>query len=541
MNQQSLPQQISPPRQQLPIGNYSRETLQMALTAVESDLCREDFAYFMKKFWNIVEPQKRLIWAPHLDLLTDYCMKVGRKVGNSEKNKYDSLINIPPGTTKSLTVSVLFPIWCWINWPWMRFINCSHAQPLADKHASLCKIILRSKRFQTLFPEISIMRGRDQLRDFRLAMQVDSDWRLMGGRYSTSVEGGGIGDHADIIIVDDPVDPKKAYSDVERKSVNEWLAQTLSQRRTSKGVSHYMMIMQRVHEGDPSGDMLDKLGSMFRLPTGEVGRNPNGRVYHICLPGEIKNYRDKVSPPELVSIYNEDGLLDPIRMDWDALYEMEAKLGNYGYAGQVGQTPTPPGGGMFQPDEIHILDNPIPGHIDILRIVRYWDKAGTDEKDAGTQTSWTCGIKMALAKIDNKICWIILDEVRGQWAAHKREKKITDTMQADGPHVKVWVEQEGGSGGKESAESTIDNNPGYIVKADKVSGKGSKVIRADTFSVQVNRGNVYMMRGEFNYGYKQEMRTFPVSITKDRIDASSGAFNVLTIDRDVVTISSSDV
>ena len=223
-------------------------------------------------------------------------------------------------------------------------------------------------------------------------------------------------------------------------------------------------------------------------------------------------------------------------MDWNVLSGMEVDLGQYGYAGQVGQTPTPPGGGMFNVDRIQILDNPLPAHIKIIRMVRYWDKAGTDAKEAGAQTSWTCGIKMALAKIDGTMSWIIMDEVRGQWSADKREQIISDTMKADGKGVVCWVEQEGGSGGKESAERTIDTNPGYVVKADKVSGKGSKVVRADTYSVQVDRGNVYMVRAHWNYPYKQEMESFPLAVTKDRIDASSGAFNKLAKTKEVKVI-----
>ena len=529
-----LAQENSP--RKLIIGNYSRADLEYAFRKVDADICRENFAHFIRTFWDIIV-QDELQWSNHLDILTDHCMSVGRQVGNRKHREYDTLVNIPPGTTKSLTISVFFPLWCWINWPWMRFITCSHAQSLSDDHANLCKMILKSDRFKVYFPEIDVLRGKDSLRDFRLELIQNGELKMGGGRLSTSVEGGGIGMHAHIIIVDDPVDPKKSYSDVERTSVNEWLSKTLSQRRALKDITHYFMVMQRVHEGDPSGDMLRRMGSMFRLPDGKVGDNPKGRVYHICLPGEIRNYKEYVSPPSLLDIYSEDGLLDPVRMGWDELEDMEARLGQYGYAGQVGQKPTPPGGGMFNPEHILILDNPLPDHIQIIRTVRYWDKAGTDKKDAGPQTSWTCGIKMALAKIDDKICWIILDEIRGQWAAHEREQIISNAMKGDGKHVKVWIEQEGGSGGKESAESTIDSNPKYSVRADKVSG--DKVTRADPFSVQVNRGNVYMMRGEFNYGYKQEMENFPLAITKDRIDASSGAFSRLTEDQEITTISSS--
>ena len=92
--------------------------------------------------------------------------------------------------------------------------------------------------------------------------------------------------------------------------------------------------MQRLHQSDPTGHTLAKRKS---------------NVLHICLPGEIANHRAEVNPPELVADYQED-LLDLVRLSWDALNDMRANLGQYGYAGQVGQRPTPPGGGMFKVD-----------------------------------------------------------------------------------------------------------------------------------------------------------------------------------------------
>jgi predicted phage terminase large subunit-like protein len=88
------------------------------------------------------------------------------------------------------------------------------------------------------------------------------------------------------------------------------------------------------------------------------------------------------------------------------------------------------------------------------------------------------------------------------------------------------VEQEGGSGGKESAEATINNCAGYVVKRDLP--KGEKSIRADPLSVQVNNGNVVVVQAGWNQEFKEELEYFPESKNKDQVDAGSAAFAKLT-------------
>jgi len=95
--------------------------------------------------------------------------------------------------------------------------------------------------------------------------------------------------------------------------------------------------------------------------------------------------------------------------------------------------------------------------------------------------------------------------------------------------VRVYVEQEPGSGGKESAEATIRNLAGWAVYADKPTG--DKAFRADPYSVQVNNGAFQLLRGEWNAKFLEEHRFFPFGTYKDQVDASAGAFNQLVSKR----------
>jgi predicted phage terminase large subunit-like protein len=91
----------------------------------------------------------------------------------------------------------------------------------------------------------------------------------------------------------------------------------------------------------------------------------------------------------------------------------------------------------------------------------------------------------------------------------------------------VWVEQEPGSGGKESAENTIRNLAGWTVKADRVTG--DKATRAEPLAAQCEAGNVKLVKGDWNSAFLDELTVFPQGKYKDQTDAASGAFNKLAV------------
>jgi predicted phage terminase large subunit-like protein len=122
---------------------------------------------------------------------------------------------------------------------------------------------------------------------------------------------------------------------------------------------------------------------------------------------------------------------------------------------------------------------------------------------------------------------LVSDVVKGQWAAGEREKIIRNTAELDGTGVHVWVEQEPGSGGKESAENTIRNLAGYHVKADKVTG--NKEVRAEPYADQVEAGNVQVLRADWTKEFIAEHEIAPRGKFMDQWDAAAGAFNKLNV------------
>lgn len=470
---------------------------------IQRELNNRSLFEFVRYFWPEYSNDEFVPnW--HIPFLCQELEKIAYRVGSNKHNNYDLIINVPPGTTKTALVSIFFPIWCWTRFHWFKFITASYSAELSLESAEYSRDIMRSQKFKELYPDLQLKPDKDTKSNFKLIKKVFQGRRnpkmLMGGnRFSTSVGGTVTGFHGHINIVDDPTDPRKVLSEKELASTNHWMSQVLPMRKANKNTTTTIIIMQRLHQNDPTGFLLSD-------------PKKAAKIKHICLPGEIRTFRDMVNPPEAVKYYKDD-LLDPIRMPWKVMNDMKTDLGQYGYAGQVGQKPTPPGGGMFHVDQFQIIDK-IPNPKLIEQIVRYWDKAAT--ADAG---AYTAGVKMARLR-GNK--YVILDVKRGQWSADKREKIIKSTIQADGVECFQYIEQEPGSGGKESAELTIRNNLGYHVEADRPIG--DKVYRADPFSVQVNEGNVWLIRAEWNKDFIDEFEFFPFSTYKDQVDASSGAY-----------------
>jgi predicted phage terminase large subunit-like protein len=482
------------------------------------ELNNRSLYHFIQYFWDEISTQP-LVHNWHIPYICSELEQIAYRVGNRQDKVYDLIINIPPGTTKTITCSIMFPAWCWTKWHWMRFITASYTSALALESAEYCRDLIRSDKFQVMYPWLDIKEDKDTKSNFKIvkkeSVSPGREPRILygGNRFSTSVGGTLTGFHGDINIWDDPLNPEEAVSDKDRETANRWIDGTLSTRKTNKKVSTTIGIMQRLHQDDPTGHLLAKKKKNLR---------------HICLPGEIKNYGKQLSPPELKDKYIDD-LLDPKRMDWKVLRDMEADLGQYGYAGQIGQDPTPPGGGMFKVDHLQTIRI---AELDdmrkyIVQSVRYWDKAGSANTGA-----WTVGVLMH--KLANGK-FVIEDVKRGQWAAEVRESLIRSTAEADGRKVWVYMEQEPGSGGKDSVQASIRGLAGFAVYADRPTG--DKAFRADPFAVQVNNDNVMMLQAEWNAGYVEELRFFPFSTYKDRVDASSGGFMKLTEKRFVKTLS----
>lgn len=174
------------------------ELLSVYKDAIIAEYCRREFAYFIKTMWNELSSEE-LKWNWHMEYIAEILARIARRVSIALPNAGDLIINLPPGSSKSSIVSVMFPVWCWTNWPWMKFIVCSYSGALALEQAELSRDLVKSDTFKTLFPNINVKRDKDTKSNFRIEIRNPDGTTTVGGnRYSTSVGGTLTGFHAHI-------------------------------------------------------------------------------------------------------------------------------------------------------------------------------------------------------------------------------------------------------------------------------------------------------------------------------------------------------
>jgi predicted phage terminase large subunit-like protein len=464
---------------------------------VIASITRSSLAEFMKHFWHVIEPGTKLLWNWHIQLACDELQRAYERVFKGTPKKYDLLNNQPPGTTKSIVHSVMAPAWAWTRMPHFAFLGASYGHKLALKLGMKTRDIVTSPLYKACFPHIILREDQNTKEEFKNT--------LGGVRASVGSHGTPIGTHYDVICIDDPIDPEGSQSDADLYHVNYWIRHGLYPRKKDKLVSFVDMVMQRLAQDDPSGQML---------------RKDKNRVRHICLPATTEF---PIHPPEL-SVYYKDGLLDPVRLPKEYLDEVREpmNLGEDGYAGQMGQQPVPAGGGLFKVNRLRW--GPVPERF--KRIVRFWDNASTKKR----RSKFTVGVKLG-QDYDGRY-WV-LNVVRGQWDTAERENIKLQAAREDGFFVKIGQEEEPGSSGIDSSTITVKKLAGYRVKFYKA--RGSKEERATAFSTQVNGGNVWISH-HFRVGnewvgwakeYVEELKYWPVSTFMDQGDASAGAFGML--------------
>jgi predicted phage terminase large subunit-like protein len=176
----------------------------------------------------------------------------------------------------------------------------------------------------------------------------------------------------------------------------------------------------------------------------------------------------------------------------------------------------------------------LPDASQITKRVRYWDKAATPEEDA-TDPDWSVGLLMARTVSGR---YIIENIVRGRWSPYIRNRIIHETAVVDaqryGNSVEIWLEQEPGSGGKESAIISIRELAGFPAFTQVASGQGTKYVRAQPLSAQCDAGNVDILinsqaTADAAELFLDEMVSFPMAVHDDHVDAASGAFAKLTL------------
>lgn len=138
--------------------------------AVIRELNNRSLYHFLQHFFHIVSPhQFQPNW--HIEYLCQELEILAERVAKKQPREYDLIVNVPPGSTKTITCSIMFPAWCWTKWPWMRFITSSYSATLSLESAEYCRDLIRSTEFQQLYPELDIASDKDVKSNYKITVR----------------------------------------------------------------------------------------------------------------------------------------------------------------------------------------------------------------------------------------------------------------------------------------------------------------------------------------------------------------------------------
>src|SRR6185437_710385 len=443
----------------------------------EAVLLRQDLASFVARVFTHLDPHTPYLPNWHIDLIADRLTQV------YEGRLRRLIINVPPRSLKSICASMAFPAWVLGKAPATRMVCASYGQDLSTKLARDCVAVMSAPWYQQLF-STRLAATRSPATDFETTAR--------GGRMATSVGGVLTGRGGDILIIDDPVKPDEALSEVQRKTANDWFDSTLYSRLNDKRTGAIVVIMQRLHLDDLVGHVLEK--EPWEVVTAPaIAPQEEEGAYETAFGARPK--RRAVGEP-----------LHPEREPLEVLHTLHNTLGEYVFSAQYQQSPVPMGGALIKTDWFTRYTEP-PESFD--RIVQSWDTANKQSELADYSVCTTWGEK-------GKHCYL-LHVLRKRLEYPELKRMIA--VQATQWKARVVLIEDKASGTQLIQE--LRDEP-YSVRA--IKPEGDKVMRAVAQTALIENGFVHVpVSAPWLDDYLQELGSFPFAKYDDQVDSTAQA------------------
>ena len=278
---------------------------------------------FVEEAWPVLEPEAPFLPNWHVDAICEHLEAIA--VGDLRR----LIINVPPGSAKSMIVSVLWPAWMWSWRPGWRSLFSSYDMQLALRDSVKSRMVLTSGWYRDVFRPPWI---------FTTDQNVKGYYRnsRMGERLALSV-GAGTGFRGHAVVVDDPLKVMDAHSETKLDEVISWWDTAMSSRLNDQKTGAHVIIMQRLHDRDLTGHVLAKQ-SGYQLLALPSEFDPKRRARTVTLSGKV--WEDPRTRP--------GELLFPALFPPEVLAQSKKDLGSWAYAAQHQQRPLPSSGGIFQ-------------------------------------------------------------------------------------------------------------------------------------------------------------------------------------------------
>lgn len=451
------------------------------LRAEELEKCKASFWYFIQKAWPYVNATPRLVKSWHMRVVAEHLEAV------YYKKIRRLLINVPPGTSKSRIVSILWPAWVWLHDPAHQFSVTSHGDRIVQDFGQWLIKLLQSDWYKRLNPAIRVPAN---------AAKGDIKIGTGGCWYGTTPHGQITGQHFDTLIFDDLIEPDNADKK-ENEFVCKWIPDTWESRVNDRATACYVGVMQRLRENDPADYCISRGWCHLCLPA----RYEGGDQMRLLDCGDVLicDERSEVGENLCPALLPEDEL---------KRYERESPQV---YAAQYQQRPAPPGGAVFDEAWLQKRHTGVPaGAFWILSVDAAFKE--TEESDPVSIQVWA-QVGPDFYLVDNKT------DRMGFTDTIKEIKK----MLAKYPKIRAKIIEDKANGAA-IVDLLSKRIPGFIA----VDPDGGKESRAAAVTPFFEAGNVYLPDGAaWLPVYIQEMKNFPYSRHDDQVDATSQAINWL--------------
>lgn len=413
------------------------------------------------------------------------------------------IFNVPPGTGKSSLVSVVAPIWFWLQDPTYRTIIASFDASLALRDARRHAEVMDSELWHGCGLDDHVALPRTSAAGYLVNLQH-------GWRYSTSIPKGRVtGYHADIHIYDDPVKPAEATK-LNLQKAKDWTGTTAASRFRDINKRKRVLIMQRLHEDDPSGFFEEQGFTVFRFP--------------------MRFERAYAHPKD--PRQEEGELLWPAFKPEEAVAALEKDLGPMASAAQLQQRPAPEGGAIFRkewlrfwhppdnvPQDIQLYPDaprvPLPKHF--RKQIQTWDMSFLDEETS----DWVVGQVWGVSELGDAY---LLDQVRGRWDAPTTAREML-RLSKKWPRARLKLVEK-----KANGPAVMSMLKKRLSSMKAIDPDGGKVARANAAAPMFESGSVYLPSPEtcsWTPALLYEMFLFPKGKFDDQVDALSQGLNFL--------------
>jgi predicted phage terminase large subunit-like protein len=398
------------------------------------------------------------------------------------------IITVPPRSLKSICASVVFPAFALGHNPTRKFICVSYSQGLAEKHANDCRALMHSSLYRRVF-RTRISPAKDTQPEFATTAG--------GSRLATSVGGTLTGRGGNFIVLDDPLKPQDACSELARNNLTQWYSNTLLSRLDNKAEDAIVVVMQRLHVDDFVAYLLDQKGwTRLNLPAiaeTEQHIQLGPRRYQVRRPGEVLH-----SEREPLSV----------------LEQLKQNMGSMDFTAQYQQTPVPEGGSLIRRNWFPAYEDP-PSRAPGDRTIVSWDTA----LSANELSSYSACV---VVQVRGESVYV-LDVFRDRLEYPELKRKVIEfhrRWRACTSDYALLIEDKG------SGMSLIQDLKTEHIHAVAVHPKEDKVIRMNAQTARIEAGSVLLpRRAHWLDDFFQEVLAFPASRHTDQIDALSQALN----------------